>query len=91
MVNQYMRKQARIYNWEKTVPLINCAGKPRQLLVKQYHRLEHSLTLYVKVKSKLFTDLTVRRETVKILEENKSRTLFDINCGYVCVCVCVCV
>ena len=62
--------------WRKD-SLLSGAGKTGQFTCKTV-KLEHLLTSYIKTNSKWIKDLSVRPETINVLEQNIDRTLDDI-------------
>ena len=72
-----MTKEARTYNGEKTVSSKSSTGKSGQLCVKKI-KLEHCLIPCIKINSKWIKDLNVKPDSIKFLEDNLNRSLFDI-------------
>ena len=66
-----LTKEARIYNGEKT---ISWCWENWSTTCKRM-KLEHFLTPYTKINSKWIKDLNIKSESIKLLEENISKSL----------------
>ena len=73
----FLTKEPRIYNGAKIVFSIEMLENWTTTCKRI--KLEHLLTSYTQINSKWFKDLNIRPETIKLLEENIGRTLYDIN------------
>ena len=72
-----MTKGTITYNGEKTVSSI--WWWENWIVTCKRMKLEHSITPHIKISFKWIKELNVRPDTVKLLEENIGRTLYDIN------------
>ena len=72
-------KEGKTIQWRKDVFSINDFQNFGELHVFKKIKQEQSLKMYTKINSEWIKDLKVRWNTIKLLDENIGRTLFDIN------------
>ena len=73
-----MTREDRTFNGRKKC-LFNKWYWRNWKITRKRMKIEYYITLHTKINSKWIKDLTIRPDSIKLLEENIGRMLFDIN------------